>query len=49
MARSLAAIEGEIAAAGGTPGPRLVEMIRAVAAYDMPRLIALLEIPDADV
>ena len=48
VAQRLAAIEAEIAAAGGEAGARLVELIRAAEAYDMTRLVALLEGSDAD-
>ena len=48
VAQRLAAIEAEITAAGGEAGARLVELIRAAEAYDMTRLVALLEGSDAD-
>ena len=48
IAQRLAAIEAEIAAMGAVPGVRLGELVRAADAFDMARLVALLEGPDDD-
>ncbi|MCE1236607.1 MAG: ATP-binding protein [Hyphomicrobiales bacterium] len=44
----LEAIETEIRAGGGAPGKRLVELARAAEAFDMDRLVRLLEASDGD-